>query len=107
MPRAESRYAADDAPEALAEMLILQATSKKVNSNTDKRLQAADFRNKPELIKAIELWNKTYPEKLMTYLRANKSQLTLDELETEATANGITFNDIKYNTKRKVAGTKI
>ena len=43
----------------------------------------------------------------MTYLRANKSQLTLDELETEATANGITFNDIKYNTKRKVAGTKI
>ena len=102
MPRAESRFASPEAPEAEAELLVNQAKSKKVNSNTDSRLQAADFRNKPELIKAIELWNRSHPDKHMTYLRQNKSQLTLDELETEATANDITFADIKQNTKRKV-----
>ena len=102
MPVASSRFASPDAPEALAELLVNQAKSKKVNSNTDSRLQAADFRNKPELIKAIELWNKSHPDQKMTYLRQNKSQLTLDELEIEATANDITFDDIKQNTKRKV-----
>jgi len=102
MPRAESRFASPEAPEALAELLVTQAKSKKVNSNTDSRLQAADFRNKPELIKAIEVWNKSHPDQKMTYLRQNKSQLTLDELEIEATANDITFDDIKQNTKRKV-----
>ena len=102
MPRAESRFASPEAPEALAELLVTQAKSKKVNSNTDSRLQAADFRNKPELIKAIEVWNRSHPDKHMTYLRQNKSQLTLDELETEATANEITFADIKQNAKRKV-----
>ena len=102
MPVAESRFASPEAPEALAELLVNQARSKKVNSNTDSRLQAADFRNKPELIKAIELWNKSHPDQKMTYLRQNKSQLTLDELEIEATANDITFTDIKQNTKRKV-----
>ena len=102
MPVATSRFASPEAPEALAELLVNQARSKKVNSNTDSRLQAADFRNKPELIKAIELWNKSHPDQKMTYLRQNKSQLTLDELEIEATANDITFGDIKQNTKRKV-----
>ena len=102
MPVATSRFASPEAPEALAELLVNQARSKKVNSNTDSRLQAADFRNKPELIKAIEIWNKSHPDQKMTYLRQNKSQLTLDELEIEATANDITFTDIKQNTKRKV-----
>jgi hypothetical protein len=102
MPVATSRFASPEAPEALAELLVNQARSKKVNSNTDSRLQAADFRNKPELIKAIEVWNKSHPDQKMTYLRPNKSQLTLDELEIEATANDITFDDIKQNIKRKV-----
>ena len=101
MPVAESRFASPEAPEALAELLVQQARSKKVNSNTDSRLQVADFRNKPELIKAITLWNKEQPARQITTQKADKKgYLTIDELEFETVANGITFTDLKKNTQK-------
>ena len=112
MPVAESRFASPEAPEALAEILVQQAKSKKVNSNTDSRLQVADFRNKPELIKAITLWNKEQPEKKITIKKPDKKgDLTIDELEVEAIANGTTFTELKKNTQkitqRKIKGSPI
>jgi hypothetical protein len=108
MPRAESRFASPEAPEALAELLVLQAKSKKVNSNTDSRLQVADFRNKPELMDAIKLWNKENPTRKITTQKADKKgSLTIDELEFETIANGLTFTALKKNTQKKAAGTKI
>lgn len=108
MPVAESRYSSPEAPIALAEILVEQAKSKKVNANTDSRLQVADFRNKPELIGAIKQWNKEQPSKqIMTRKADKKGDLTIDELEVEATANGITFAGLKDNTRKKIGGSKI
>ena len=114
MPVAESRFASPEAPEALAELLVNQAKSKKVNSNTDSRLQVADFRNKPELIKAIKLWNKEQPTRQITIQKADKKgDLTIDELEFVTIANGTTFTDLKKNTqkitqrKNKVLGSPL
>ena len=108
MPRAESRFASPEAPEALAELLVQQAKSKKVNSNTDSRLQVADFRNKPELMDAIKLWNRENPTRKITTQKSDKKgSLTIDELEVETIANGLNFTALKKNTQKKVAGTKI
>ena len=86
---------------ALAELLVQQAKSKKVNSNTDSRLQVADFRNKPELMDAIKLWNRENPTRKITTQKADKKgSLTIDELEFETVANGITFTDLKKNTQK-------
>ena len=108
MPVAESRYASPEAPEALAEILVQQASGRKVNSNTDARLQVADFRNKPELMKALKQWNLEEPKRQIALRKAdNKGDLNLDELELELTARGMTFTDIKNNTKKKIGGSKI
>ena len=108
MPTAESRYASPEAPEALAEILVEQASGRKVNANTDSRLQVADFKNKAELLKAIKQWNEDVPTKQLTTIKADKKGfLTIDELEVEAASNGITFTDIKNNTQKKVEPSKM
>ena len=54
---AESRFLSPEAPEAFARPAVEQVESKKVNPNTDSRLQQADFRNVGEAQEAIKTWN--------------------------------------------------
>ena len=49
----------------------------------------------------------TFKYVFLTLKADNKGDLNLDELELELTARGMTFTDIKNNTKKKIGGSKI
>ena len=55
---------------------------------------------------AIKQWNLEQPKKQITYRKADKKgDLTIDELEAEVFANGISFIDLKKNTQKKKGGS--
>ena len=96
-PVAEARFTSPEAPEAFARPAVAQAGAKRVNPNTDSRLQLADFRNVGEAKEAIKTWNthQEKSEKIRLTKDARGGYKNLGELELELASRNLTFSDVK------------
>jgi hypothetical protein len=102
-PVAQARFLSPEGVKAHAEPAVIQAESKKVNANTDSRLQQADFRNAGEAQEAIKTWNthqdKSERIKITRDTTGGKGGVggykNLGELQLELASRGLSFRDVK------------
>ena len=102
-PVAQARFLSPEGVKAHAEPAVLQAEFKKVNANTDSRLQLADFRNAGEAQEAIKTWNahqdKSDRIKITRDTTGGKGGVggykNLGELQLELASRNMSFKDVK------------
>ena len=102
-PVAQARFLSPEGVKAHAEPAVIQAESRRVNANTDSRLQQADFRNAGEAQEAIKTWNshqdKSERIKLTRDTTGGKGGVggykNLGELQLELASRNLSFKDIK------------
>ena len=96
-PVAESRFTSPEPPQAFAQPAVLKAESKKVNANTDSRLQLADFRNVSEAQEAIKTWNRHQDksETIKLTRDGGGGYKNLGELQLELASRNMDFQKVK------------
>ena len=109
-PVAQSRFFSPEPPEAFAQPAIIQAGAKKVNANTDPRLQKADFRNTGEAQEAIKTWNskRDTKEDRIKLTKDAGGYKNLGDLELELASRNLSFADIKaFHNKHTVVSPHV